>query len=108
METANKAHTATVNRIARRYGADPVQRNEADVETEQLTVEVETTATIPNGIQRLNQHPGAVYIAVTNKEAVKEALQLTEGTRVGVMNPHGDIIKDSPALEVHQGSGPGQ
>ncbi len=93
----NKAHTATVNRIARRYKIRPTEDHEVDFHTQGMTIEVETTATLRDGIKRLKRFRGAVYLAVTNMEAVKEALRLTKDTHIGVMDPRGNIVKESSA-----------
>lgn len=95
MTHTNKAHTATANRIARRYGGEWTEANSPDIQAAGLTIEVETSATIAAAVARLELLAGRVYVAVTNKEAVAEALRLTRGTRIGVMDPRGDILKES-------------
>ena len=35
----------------------------------------------------------ASYIVMTNREGVREAIRTVAGTRVGVMDPYGEIIK---------------
>ncbi len=103
----NKAHTATLNRIAQRYGATPnPQGRPFDIQADGLTIEVETTATIDAGLQKLRHLPGRVYIAVTNKEAIRAALRMTEGTRVGVMDPKGDVLRESEAVADHAARSP--
>jgi hypothetical protein len=93
--TENKAHTATANRIAQRLGTSYNAGDGFDIHTDELIIEVETTATVHQGIDRLNQTPGRVYVALTNKDGVREALRLAAGTRVGVMDPQGKVIKES-------------
>ena len=93
MGKGNKAHTATANRIARRYGVEFNPQDGPDIRCDGFTVEVETTATLDESIQRLRQSDGSVYIAVTNKEAVQEALRLTQDSHIGVMDPQGEIVK---------------
>ncbi len=93
MGKENKAHTATANRIARRYSASYNVGEGCDIRCDGFVIEVETTATLAEGFQRLNQCKDAAYVAVTNKEAIKDALQLAQGTRVGVMDPQGNILK---------------
>jgi hypothetical protein len=34
-------------------------------------------------------------VAVTNREALSEALELVAGTGIGVMNPQGDVVLDA-------------
>jgi hypothetical protein len=93
--TENKAHTATANRIAQRLGTRYNPGPGFDIQTDELTIEVETTATVHEGIERLREKPGKVYVALTNKDGVREALRIASGTRVGVMDPQGTIIRES-------------
>ena len=89
----NKAHTATVRRIAKRYGATFRDNGGLDVETGTMTVAVETSATISDGVALLQPLTGERYIAVTNKEALADAFRLTDGTPIGVMDSQGNIVK---------------
>ena len=89
----NKAHTATARRIAKRYGATFQDNGGLDVETGSMTIAVETSATLSAGVALLQPLVGERYIAVTNKEALTEALRLTDGTPIGVMDSHGNIVK---------------
>jgi hypothetical protein len=91
----NKAHTAALNRIARKYGAPPYSDSPFDLQFDDMTIEVETTATIEDALKRLQKQKGKVYIAVTNKEAIRMALKCTENSRVGVMDPHGEVVRES-------------
>jgi hypothetical protein len=93
MPPENKAHTATVNRIVRRYSGKLGSALDVDIETDEGIVEVETEATINRGIKQLKKFRGPVYLAVTNKEALPEALRATNGSRIGVMDPRGNIVK---------------
>lgn len=95
MALSNKAHTATANRIAKRYHAVYNAGDGVDIACDHMLIEVETTATIADGVARLKGHLGRVFVAVTNKEGVAEALRLTESTNVGVMDPRGNIVKES-------------
>ena len=60
-----------------------------------MVVEVETSATLAEGVARLRIGKGRRFVAVTNREALREALQLVEGTGIGVMDPQGDIVQDA-------------
>ncbi|MCA9185010.1 MAG: hypothetical protein R3E01_29050 [Pirellulaceae bacterium] len=91
----NKAHTATGNRIARRYNAMFDPSGAFDIVTELMTVEVETTANMASAIDRLADVPGRVYVAVTNREGIDETLRIASGSRVGVMDPQGNILRES-------------
>ena len=90
----NKAHTATANRVAKRLEAAYNEGPGYDISLDGLTVEVETTATLPDALRRLETQPGRVFVAMTNKEGVIEALHQTVGSRVGVMDPHGNVIRE--------------
>ena len=91
----NKAHTAVLRRIAKRYGGLIGQNGQPDIEAGNLLIEVETEATLAEGIARLLPMCGRRYVAVTNREALAEALRLTAGTGLGVMTPQGDIAQES-------------
>lgn len=91
----NKAHTATVRRLAARFGAAENLEGGPDIVTPDLVIEVETSATLADGVARLNGLTGRRFIAVTNLESLTEALQLVAGTGIGVMNPQGDIVREA-------------
>lgn len=97
MKKPNKAHTATVNRIARRYNLKFNEGDGVDFQTDEIAIDVETTATLDDGLERLLQISGPAYLAVTNMEAVQEAIRQTQDTPIGVMDPKGNIIKEAEA-----------
>lgn len=102
----NKAHTATAKRIAKRYGlvftraADDAEADVTGVDPHgrPMVVEIETSATLGDAVARLTKHTGLVYVAVTNKEALIDAVRLTKDTPIGVMDPRGDVVKECAAL----------
>ena len=94
----NKAHTATANRVARLLNTQYNEGEGFDIETDGVIVEVETTATMAAAAERLAAEPARVYIAMTNKDGVAEALLATAGSRVGIMDPHGNIVRESAGL----------
>jgi hypothetical protein len=94
----NKAHTATAHRIAKLFETEFNEGEGFDIQTPLATVEVETTATMMDAAARLVQLPGNVYIAMTNKDGVKDALRATQGTRIGIMDPLGNIVRPSLPL----------
>ncbi|MCP4189876.1 MAG: hypothetical protein GY768_04530 [Planctomycetaceae bacterium] len=98
----NKAHTATANRIAQVFGASYNPGKGHDIQIDDVVIEVETTATVESGIDQLAGTPGRTYVALTNKDGVREALRLVEGTKVGVMDPQGNIVKESSGEPHHQ------
>jgi hypothetical protein len=65
-----------------------------------MVVEVETSATLATGVARLRSGTGRRFVAVTNRESLREALQLVDGTEIGVMDPQGEIVREAgrPAL----------
>jgi hypothetical protein len=91
---SNKAHTATLRRIAKRYAGTIGTDGQADITAGDVLIEVETAATIAEGIHRLQSHAGKRYVAVTNQETIVEALRMTAQTGIGVMNPQGDIVRE--------------
>jgi len=92
----NKAHTAAGNRIARRFQADFTPDGQFDIQVDDLKVEVETSASLSGALIRLETVPGRVYIAVTNKDGVLDALAMSTG-RVGVMDAHGNVVRECNA-----------
>ena len=91
----NKAHTATANRIAQRYGTTYNRGDGPDIQSGDLTIEVETTATLTAAIRGMQQLDGARFVAVTNQEGVVEAVKRARGTGIGVMDPQGEIVHQS-------------
>jgi hypothetical protein len=89
----NKAHAATVRRLAQRYGVQPGV--ECDLLGSGWVIEVETAATVAGGIQKLLHETGRRFVAMTNRESIQDALELTKSTEIGVMSPQGDIVKDA-------------
>jgi len=95
MGKQGKAHTATVNRLAKRFSAnkhvdDP---DTPDLLAEHLAIEVETAATLVEGVDRLQRvSDGRAYVAVTNREALLEGRRAVHNTGVGLMDPNGEII----------------
>ena len=78
MLQGNKSHATTINRIVRRYHGKPGLELDVDVQTPEGIIEVETEATdLESGIKHLERFSGPVYLAVTNKEALPEALRAT-------------------------------
>lgn len=64
-----------------------------DVRTSAQAIEVEVDAAkFKEGVRQLRGTTKAPYLAVPN-ELVREAIEYTEGTGVGVMNEHGRIKK---------------
>jgi hypothetical protein len=94
---ANKAHAAVVRRLIERYGTADAASNGFDVHVGDLQIEVETSATLQEGLERLSRATGRRYLAVTNREAIADALALTAATEVGVMDPWGEVVREPGA-----------
>ena len=93
---ANKAHTATLNRICRKYGLQANSDGQPyDIQTCELIIEVETSASVPEAVKRLDSLPSPVYIAVTNKEGIGFAELHVQGTSIGLLDPQGNVIRPS-------------
>ncbi len=91
----NKSHKTASNRIAEKYNTEYNPNKGVDIVTPNIAIEVETKSTVSSGIQQLQGHRKKSYIAGTNQEVVKKALERTKGTTIGVMDNQGNIIKKS-------------
>lgn len=92
---ANKAHATVVRRLTERYGVGGENSNGFDVHIGNLIIEVETTATLCEAVEKLRRTPGRRFIAVTNREAIEDAVAITGKTDIGVMDPWGDVIREA-------------
>ena len=90
-----RSHNIAANRIAKKLNTEYNARKGPDVETPNTAVEVETPETVKDGIRQLQGFRKSVYLAGSNKEAVEKALEVTEGTTVGVMDAQGKVLKKS-------------
>ncbi len=91
----NKALTATINRLALRF--EGTASDAGEITYRSAVVRVTTSATVADVVAELSQRRGPVYVAMTNREGVREALRAADGTKVGVMQPDGEIVR--PAEE---------
>jgi hypothetical protein len=89
----NKAHSAVVNRILTRYQGTLAEDGAIDIIAGEMLIAVETTATLPTNITQILALTGQRYVAVTNQESLAEALRLTDGSGVGVMDARGEIVR---------------
>lgn len=90
-----KPHEATANRIAKKLNAEYNRGKGPDVIASKMVVEVETPKSINEGLSQLQGFKKPVYIAATDKNALKKALDRTHNTTIGVMDSNGRIVKKS-------------
>lgn len=93
--TESRSHKTTANRIAKKFNTDYNNGDGIDIKSKRATVEVETPETVSDAPVQLRGHRGPTYIAGTNKEAVAKALEVTQGTTIGVMDNKGNILRKS-------------
>lgn len=91
----SRSHKTTANRIANKFNTDYNNGKGVDVKSTKATVEVETPETVSDAPGQLRGHRGPAYIAGTNKAAVQKALEVTQGTTIGVLDNQGNIVKKS-------------
>lgn len=91
----NRSHKTTANRIAKKYGTEYNDGKGVDIKSKKATIEIETAKTVADALGQLRGHRGPAYIAGTNKKATDKAIEVTNGTTIGVMDNKGDIIKSS-------------
>lgn len=91
----SRSHKTTSNRIAKKFKSEYNDGKGVDIKSQKATVEVETLETVSDAPSQLRGHRGPVYIAGTNKEAVEKALEVTQGTTIGVMDNQGKVVKRS-------------
>jgi len=82
-------------RIAKKLGTNYNAGQGPDVRAGKAVVEVETEKTARDGLRQLQGFRKPVYIAGADKKATEAALEATEGTTVGVMDPQGRVVKPS-------------
>lgn len=86
-------HDKIAERLARKFNTEYKSDKGIDVVTSSKVIEVETKKeSIPQGIGQVVKSSKPRYIAV-NKLNIKNALEATERTGIGVMGPFGKIIK---------------
>jgi hypothetical protein len=86
-------HDRIAKEIAERKGTVYHDDRGVDIRTPTQAIEVEVdSGKFKEGVRQLQGTDKARYIAVPN-ELVREAIEYTQGTGVGVMNEHGRIRK---------------
>ncbi len=91
----SRSHKTTANRIAKKYKTEYNNGKGVDIKSQKATVEVETFQTVADAPGQLRGHRGPAYIAGTNKATVEKALEVTQGTTIGVMDNQGNVLKRS-------------
>ena len=88
-------HDQIAGNLAKKFGTEYKSHKGIDIVTKTKVVEVETKAnSMKQGIGQVVHSDKARYLAV-NKINVKNALEATKGTGIGVMAPTGRIIKQA-------------
>ena len=86
-------HDEIANKLAKKFKTEYKPDKGIDLVTEDKVIEVETKkSSLFQGIGQVVKSQKARYLAV-NKVNIKNALETTKGTGVGVMNETGRIIK---------------
>ncbi len=86
-------HDRIAKEIAEKKGVEYHSDKGVDIRTSSQAIEVEVDANkLKEGVSQLQGTNKARYLAVPN-EIVKEAIDYTTDTGVGVMNEHGKIKK---------------
>ena len=88
-------HDEIAEKLAKKFSTQYKAQQGIDLVMQDRVVEVETKkAGIYQGIKQVEKSSKARYLAV-NKPNIKNALEATQGTGIGVMGETGKIIKKS-------------
>ncbi len=86
-------HDEIASKLAKKFGTEYKSHKGIDIVLPKRVIEVETKkAGIQQGIQQVAKSSKARYLAV-NKPNIKNAIDATKGTGIGVMSETGRIIK---------------
>ncbi len=86
-------HDKIAEKLAKKFNTPYKSQKSIDLVTQGRVIEVETKKdSIYQGIKQVEKSPKARYLAV-NKPNIKNALEATQGTGIGVMGETGKIIK---------------
>ena len=90
---APSKHDEIANRIAKKEGTEYNQGQGPDIRTSRRIIEVAThEGDLKDSIRQLQDFRKPRYIA-TKSTMLKQARQMTQGTKIGVMGPTGRIAK---------------
>ena len=90
---AQSKHDQIAKKLAQKLNTEYNKHEGMDIITKNRVIEVETTKSgIYQGINQVKRSSKARYIAV-NKDNIRNALNATKNTGIGVMDENGNIIK---------------
>ena len=90
---AKSKHDQIAENLAKKFGTVYKKHKGIDIVTKNRVIEVESTkGGIYQGIKQVEKSSKARYIAINDRN-IKNALNATEGTGIGVMDEKGRIIK---------------
>lgn len=96
---AESAHDGTAKYLSKKFGIPYKGDKGADL-AGRIVIEVEKD---PNKIseakRQLQGYKNPRYISGTNKKTVEAALEGTRGTKIGVMNKRGKILRRAKAIK---------
>ncbi len=90
-----RSHKIVGNRLAKKFKTQYNCGHGADIKTQSIAIVVVAPHAFAHAPRLLQGHRKPVFMAATNKAAIKKALAFTQGTSIGVMDNHGKIIKPS-------------
>lgn len=86
-------HDQIAEKLAKKFNTEYKSNKGIDIVTGNRVIEVETkSGSLSQGIGQVVKSPKARYLAV-NRLNIKNALEATENTGIGVMGPTGKVIK---------------
>ena len=91
----SRSHKMTASRLSKKFKTTYNKGKGADIKTDNIAIEVETSETVSDASRQLQGYKKPVYVAGTNKDAVNKALERYKDTTIGVMDNQGKIIKKS-------------
>lgn len=88
-------HDRVAERLAKKEGVKYNRGQGADIQSSRRIIEVETVNTIGDAAKQLAGYKKPVYVAGTDAQATKKALQYYKNTTIGVTNSRGQRLKRS-------------
>ena len=81
--------------LAEKHGGRYHRGKGPDIQTDRITINVETSRTLRTACGRLKGFRGPVYIACANDGDIEDARDMLAGKTIGLMNSNGRILKKS-------------